>query len=145
MLAAVADPLPGAAQRLAERLDVEAYSDLQAMLDNPAIDAVVIASPARTHAEWVIAAAQVGKHVFCEKPMAITLDEADSAIAAAKRAGVVLQVGFNRRFVSGFAAAIAAVKAGENGTTQLSRSVTRDPLLRDPARLSRRGPSFLKP
>jgi Predicted dehydrogenases and related proteins len=65
--------------------------------------------------------------------MAVTLDEADRAIAAAKSAGVVLQVGFNRRFDSGFAAAIAAVKAGENGTTQLSRSVTRDPKLHDPA------------
>lgn len=133
ILAAVADPLPGAAQRLADRLGVRAFSDLQSMLDDGEIDAVVIASPARTHAEWVIAAARAGKHVFCEKPMAITLEEADRAIAAAKQAGIVLQVGFNRRFVSGFAAAIAAVKEGENGVTQLSRSVTRDPQLRDPA------------
>ncbi|VEI19412.1 Inositol 2-dehydrogenase [Serratia plymuthica] len=132
VLAAVADPLPGAAQRLADRLGVSAFSDLQSMLNDSAIDAVVIASPARTHAEWVIAAARAGKHVFCEKPMAITLEEADRAIAATKQAGVVLQVGFNRRFVSGFAAAIAAVKEGENGVTQLSRSVTRDPQLRDP-------------
>lgn len=133
VLVAVADPLPGTAQRLAERLGVKAYSDLQAMLDDPAIDAVVIASPARTHAQWVVAAAKAGKHVFCEKPMAVTLEEADSAINAANQAGVVLQVGFNRRFVTGFAAAIATVKSGANGTTQLSRSVTRDPQLRDPA------------
>lgn len=133
-LAAVADPLPGAAEKLASTLGVTtAYSDLQALLEDPEIDAVAIAAPARTHAEWVIAAANAGKHVFCEKPMAVTLDEADRAIAAAKRAGVVLQVGFNRRFDSGFAAAIAAVKAGENGTTQLSRSLTRDPGLHDPA------------
>lgn len=133
-LAAVADPLPGAAEKLASTLGVtKAYSDLQALLEDPEIDAVAIAAPARTHAEWVIAAANAGKHVFCEKPMAVTLDEADRAIAAAKRAGVVLQVGFNRRFDSGFAAAIAAVKAGENGTTQLSRSLTRDPGLHDPA------------
>lgn len=133
VLAAVADPLPGAAQRLADRLGVNAFSDLQSMLDDSEIDAVAIASPARTHAEWVIAAVRAGKHVFCEKPMAITLEEADRAIAAAKQADVVLQVGFNRRFVSGFAAAITAVKEGENGVTQLSRSVTRDPQLRDPA------------
>ncbi|MBV4366336.1 Gfo/Idh/MocA family oxidoreductase [Erwinia phyllosphaerae] len=133
-LAAVADPQPGAAAKLAEKLGVEkAYSNLHELLMDAEIDAVVIASPARTHAEWVIAAVSAGKHVFCEKPMAVTLDEADRAIAAAKGAGVVLQVGFNRRFDSGFAAAIAAVKAGENGTTQLSRSVTRDPALRDPA------------
>lgn len=133
-LAAIADPQPGAAQQLADRLGVaKAYSDLHALLQDKEIDAVAIASPARTHAEWVIAAAAAGKHIFCEKPMAVTLDEADRAIAAAKNAGVVLQVGFNRRFDSGFAAAIAAVRAGENGTTQLSRSLTRDPGLRDPA------------
>ncbi|CAI0696572.1 Gfo/Idh/MocA family oxidoreductase [Serratia ficaria] len=133
VLAAVADPMPGAAPDLAARLGVaKAYGDLQNLLDDPEIDAVVIAAPARTHAEWVIAAAQAGKHVFCEKPMAITLEEADRAIAAAERAGVVLQVGFNRRFVGGFAAAIAAIESGENGVTQLSRSVTRDPQLRDP-------------
>ncbi|MDI9223913.1 Gfo/Idh/MocA family oxidoreductase [Pantoea sp. EA-12] len=134
ILAAVADPLPGAAEKLASKLGVtKAYNDLHALLQDPEIDAIAIAAPARTHAEWVIAAANAGKHVFCEKPMAVTLDEADRAIAAAKSAGVVLQVGFNRRFDSGFAAAIAAVKAGENGTTQLSRSVTRDPKLHDPA------------
>ncbi|EJL89954.1 Gfo/Idh/MocA family oxidoreductase [Pantoea sp. GM01] len=135
-LAAVADPQPGAADALTNKLGVaKAYSDLHALLQDPEIEAVAIAAPARTHAEWVIAAAQAGKHVFCEKPMAVTLDEADRAIAAAKSAGVVLQVGFNRRFDSGFAAAIAAVKAGENGTTQLSRSLTRDPGLHDPARI----------
>ncbi|EFE96570.1 oxidoreductase, NAD-binding domain protein [Serratia odorifera DSM 4582] len=133
-LSAVADPQPGAAETLAQRLGItKAYGDLHALLHDPDIDAVAIAAPARTHAEWVIAAAQAGKHVFCEKPMAVTLDEADRAIAAANQAGVVLQVGFNRRFDSGFAAAIAAVKSGENGTTQLSRSITRDPALRDPA------------
>lgn len=133
-LAAVADPFPGAAEKLASRLGVsKAYSDLHALLQDDEIDAIAIAAPARTHAEWVIAAANAGKHVFCEKPMAVTLEEADRAIAAAKQAGVVLQVGFNRRFDSGFAAAIVAVKNGENGTTQLSRSVTRDPGLNDPA------------
>ena len=136
ILAAVADPQPGAADALTNKLGVgKAYSDLHALLQDPEIEAVAIAAPARTHAEWVIAAAKAGKHVFCEKPMAVTLDEADRAIAAAKDAGVVLQVGFNRRFDSGFAAAIAAVKAGENGTTQLSRSLTRDPGLHDPSRI----------
>lgn len=136
ILAAVADPQPGAADALTNKLGVaKAYSDLHALLQDPEIEAVAIAAPARTHAEWVIAAARAGKHVFCEKPMAVTLDEADRAIAAAKAAGVVLQVGFNRRFDSGFAAAIAAVKAGENGTTQLSRSLTRDPGLHDPSRI----------
>ncbi|MFS2221720.1 Gfo/Idh/MocA family oxidoreductase [Pantoea sp. B65] len=134
VLAAVADPVSGAAQHLASSLGVAKYfTDPQAMLDDAGIDAVVIAAPARTHAELVIAAARAGKHVFCEKPMAVTLEEADHAIAAASRAGVVLQVGFNRRFVSGFAAALEEIAAGHIGSVQLSRSVTRDPQLRDPA------------
>ncbi|EPN59096.1 Gfo/Idh/MocA family oxidoreductase, partial [Pseudomonas syringae pv. actinidiae ICMP 19096] len=53
------------------------------MLDDPDLDGVLIAAPARSHAELVISAAQAGKGVFCEKPMAITLEEADRAIAAA--------------------------------------------------------------
>ena len=92
-LTAVADLQPGAAQQLADRLGVEkAYTDIQALLNDSEIDAVAIATPARTHAELVIAAARAGKHVFCEKPMAVTLDEADRAIASAQDAGVVLHI-----------------------------------------------------
>ncbi|MBM7345455.1 Gfo/Idh/MocA family oxidoreductase [Pantoea coffeiphila] len=138
VLAAVVDPVPGSAQKLADQLGVEkAYTDPQALFDDADIDAVAIVSPARTHAELVSAAARAGKHVFCEKPMAVTLEEADSAIAAAREAGVVLQVGFNRRFVGGFAHAIEQIKAGKIGTPQLLRSLTRDPgpFGADPARI----------
>lgn len=132
-LAAVADPVPGAAEKLAAKLGAQkSYTDPQAMLNDPDIDAVVIASPARTHAELVVAAAKAGKGVFCEKPMAVTLEEADKAINAAQSAGVTLQVGFNRRFVSGFAAAYEEIKAGKIGVPQLLRSTTRDPGLGDP-------------
>jgi myo-inositol 2-dehydrogenase/D-chiro-inositol 1-dehydrogenase len=75
--------------------------------------------------------------VFCEKPMAVTLADADRAIAAAEQAGIVLQVGFNRRFAPAFAAARAAIDAGRIGTPQLLRSLTRDPgpFTADPARI----------
>lgn len=132
-LIAVADPVPGAAEKLAAKLGAQkSYTDPQAMLNDPDIDAVVIASPARTHAELVVAAAKAGKGVFCEKPMAVTLEEADKAINAAEEAGVTLQVGFNRRFVSGFTAAYEEIKAGKIGVPQLLRSTTRDPGLGDP-------------
>lgn len=73
-LIAVADPVPGAAEKLAARLGAKkSYTDPQDLLNDPEIDAVVIASPARTHAELVVAAAKAGKGVFCEKPMAVTL------------------------------------------------------------------------
>ena len=91
------------------------------------LQAVAISSPAATHTDLVVAAAQAGKHVFCEKPMALTLDDADRAIRAADDAGVALQVGFNRRFDPDFIAAHDAIVAGSIGTPQMLRSLTRDP------------------
>jgi myo-inositol 2-dehydrogenase / D-chiro-inositol 1-dehydrogenase len=135
-LAAVADPAPGAAHRLADRLGCpQAFTDPGQLLADPAIDAVVIVTPARTHAGLVEAAARAGKAVYCEKPMALSLADADRAIDAACQAGVPLQVGFNRRYDAGFRAARAKITAGAIGTPQLLRSLTRDPKLADPARI----------
>ena len=92
--------------------------DIDTVLARSDVDGVLITAPARTHTDLVIAATEAGKHVFCEKPMAITLADADRAIAAAERAGVVLQVGFNRRFAPAFAAARAAIDAGRIGTPE---------------------------
>jgi myo-inositol 2-dehydrogenase / D-chiro-inositol 1-dehydrogenase len=135
-LAAVADPAPGAAGRLASSLGAaHATADPAELLADPAVQAVVIAAPARFHADLVEAAAGAGKAVFCEKPMAVTLADADRAIAAAEAAGVPLQVGFNRRFDRGFRAAHDLVAAGGLGTPQLLRSLTRDPGIPDPGRV----------
>ena len=123
-LAAVADPRPGAAERLSAP---RTYRDPLDLIADPSIDAVAICSPATSHADLVVAAAQAGKHVFCEKPMALTLDDADRAIDAAHTAGVALQVGFNRRFATDFAAMRARIVDGAIGTPQLLRSLTRDP------------------
>jgi predicted dehydrogenase len=68
-------------------------------LANPNIDAVVLATPHSQHAEQVIAAAVAGKHIHVEKPLTLDRPSAEAAVAAAKRAGVVLAVGFNRRFI----------------------------------------------
>ncbi|MDZ7886174.1 MAG: Gfo/Idh/MocA family oxidoreductase [Mycobacterium sp.] len=123
-LVAVADPVPGAAERFS---GARAYQDPLELIADPDVQAVAICSPANSHADLVAAAAHAGKHVFCEKPMALTLDDADRAIAAAHAAGVALQVGFNRRFAADFAAMRARVDAGDIGTPQLLRSLTRDP------------------
>jgi predicted dehydrogenase len=69
-----------------------------ALLADPAIDAVVLATPHSQHAGQVVAAATARKHVFCEKPFALTKAEADTAVAAARAAGVTLGLGYNRRF-----------------------------------------------
>src|SRR4051794_11126098 len=136
-LAAVADPAPGAAQRLAAEWDgVSAYTSAADMLVDSAVDAVVIAAPARFHAELVVAAAEGGKAVFCEKPVALALDDLDRALDAVQTAGVVFQVGFNRRFAPDWAAARALIDEGRLGTPRLLRSVTRDPGGFDPSRVA---------
>jgi myo-inositol 2-dehydrogenase/D-chiro-inositol 1-dehydrogenase len=99
------------------------------------VDAVVIAAPSRFHADLVVAAANAGKDVFCEKPMALSLADADRAIDAARAAGVVLQIGFNRRFSPDWAAARALLDNGQLSTPRLLRSVTRDPGGFDPSRV----------
>jgi myo-inositol 2-dehydrogenase / D-chiro-inositol 1-dehydrogenase len=137
-LAAVVDPAPGAAERLAASLGTAtATTDVAQVLADDSVEAVLIAAPARAHADLVVAAVEAGKAVFVEKPMALTLADADRAIAAARAAGVVLQVGFNRRFDRGWEDAHALVLAGGIGTPQLLRSLTRDPAggLTEPARI----------
>lgn len=127
-LAAVADPAPGAAEALATELGVPRYTlDPTDVLADPEIDGVVIASPAAFHAGLVTRAAAAGKHVFCEKPAGVTLEELDAALAAVEAAGVEFQIGFNRRFSADFAEAKAGIARGDIGTPQLMRSLTRDP------------------
>jgi myo-inositol 2-dehydrogenase / D-chiro-inositol 1-dehydrogenase len=130
-LVMVADPRPSAARTLADRFGAEAAADPAALLDAD-LDAVVIAASSQAHSDLIVAAAAAGKAVFCEKPASMTLAEADRALAAVAEAGVILQVGFNRRFAADFRAAHDAVAAGAVGAVQLLRSLTRDPGLADP-------------
>lgn len=133
-LAAVADPAPGVAERLAASLGCQkATLEPVELLADPSIQAVVIAAPPSVHADLIEAAAGAGKAVFCEKPMALTLEDAERAIEAARAAGVPLQVGFNRRFAADFRAAHDLVTSGRVGKPQLMRSLTRDPALADPS------------
>lgn len=131
-LVMVADPAAGAAERLARELGAEATSDPQELIDDPRVEAVAITCASTAHADLVVAAAHAGKAVFVEKPMALTLGDADRAIAACHEADVVLQVGFNRRVAADFAAARQVVVDGGIGTPQLMRSLTRDPGLVNP-------------
>ncbi|HEU5485327.1 MAG TPA: Gfo/Idh/MocA family oxidoreductase [Microlunatus sp.] len=136
-LVAVADPSPGVASRMAADFGAAAaYTDATDVFADPSVDAVVIAAPARFHADLVVAAARAGKAVFCEKPGALTLNDLDRALDAVRTAGVVLQVGFNRRFAPDWAAARRLIDDGTVGTPRLLRSVTRDPGGFDPARVA---------
>jgi myo-inositol 2-dehydrogenase / D-chiro-inositol 1-dehydrogenase len=136
-LVAVADPAPGTAAKLAAEWEAPAaYTDPAAAFADPAVDAVVIAAPARFHADLIVGAAQAGKAVFCEKPAALEIADLDRALEAVRAADVVLQVGFNRRFAPDWAAARALLDRGVLGTPRLLRSVTRDPGGFDPSRVA---------
>ncbi len=137
-LVAIADPAPGAAAGLAAKLGVESsYTDVADLLAHPDLDAVIIATPARFHTNILVQAAEAGKAIFCEKPMALTLEDADRAIAAPRSAGAPLQVGFNRRWDQAFSEGRTAIVGGKIGAPQLLRSLTRDPgpFGADPARI----------
>ncbi len=88
----------------------------EALLADPAIDAVVLATPHSMHAGQVIAAAAAGKHVFCEKPFTLTKREAEAAVAAVQKAGVTLGLGYNRRFHPEMARLRERIRSGELGT-----------------------------
>ncbi|MEH0111116.1 Gfo/Idh/MocA family oxidoreductase [Tersicoccus sp. MR15.9] len=127
-LTAIADPAADPAEALAAELGVaRVTADPADLAADPDIDAVVIAGPARFHAELAIAAARAGKHVFCEKPASVDLEEFARVEEAVADAGVHWQIGFNRRYAADFLAARRDVAAGVVGTPQLLRSLTRDP------------------
>jgi predicted dehydrogenase len=88
----------------------------EALLADPAIDAVVLATPHSTHAGQVIAAAAAGKHVFCEKPFTLSKRDAEAAVAAVQKAGVTLGLGYNRRFHPEMAKLRERIGSGELGT-----------------------------
>lgn len=127
-LTAIADPNIESAQNLARELGAaKVTASADDILADPEIDAVIIASPARFHSTLIAQAATAGKHVFCEKPAGQSLAELDAALAAVDQAGVLFQIGFNRRYADDFKAAKKDLAAGVAGTPQLLRSLTRDP------------------
>jgi myo-inositol 2-dehydrogenase/D-chiro-inositol 1-dehydrogenase len=125
---AVADVNLSAARQLAGRFGIATATDnADEIFDDPHIDAVVICSVTSTHAPFIIQAAAAGKHIFCEKPIALNLAEIDRALAAVEQAGVKLQIGFNRRFDANFARVRQAVTSGEIGQPALLHIISRDP------------------
>ena len=98
-LVMVADTFEETARECAERYSIPYFvQDYHAILDHPNIQAVVICSSIDTHAQIIEEEAQAGKHIFCEKPIALDLPSIDRALDSVERCGVKLQIGFNRRF-----------------------------------------------
>ncbi len=123
----VHDAHPESAREVAETLGVVAAADVEELLSASDVDAVAICTSTDTHADLIVAAAEAGKAIFCEKPVSLDLAAVDCALAAVDAAGVPFQIGFNRRFDPAHAAVAAAVAEGEVGTPQLARITSRDP------------------
>ena len=127
-LVAVSDIFAEAAHKLAAELSIPAaYEDHRRILEDNRIDAVLICSSTDTHAQLIEEAAQAGKQMFCEKPIALDLQKIDRALAEVDRAGVKLMIGFNRRFDPNFRRVREIVAAGEIGQPQILRITSRDP------------------
>lgn len=127
-LVAVADIFLEAAEKVAADFQIPAaYQDYRSIMGDESIEAVVICSSTDTHAQIIEEAAATGKHIFCEKPIALDLGAIDRALSAVEEAGVKLQIGFNRRFDPNFQRVREAVVSGKIGEPHLLRITSRDP------------------
>ena len=133
MIAAVVDPVEEVAQNAAKSLGIDTYylSHEQA-LENEKIDAYVIVSPTKFHKDIVCSIAARKKHIFCEKPMAMTVEECGTMIKAAQENKVKLQIGFMRRFDSSFMRSKQMIEDGMIGDIIMVRSNTRGPSVPKP-------------
>lgn len=126
-LAGVYDVVPAAAQEVAEHLGVPAAASADELVRDASTDAVAICTSPDTHVDLIVTAAKAGRSIFCEKPIALDLKRVDEVLLDVDRAGVVLHIGFNRRFDPAHNAVRDAVAAGEIGELHLLRVTSRDP------------------
>jgi scyllo-inositol 2-dehydrogenase (NAD+) len=126
-LVAVADVALTQARKVAAELEIEhAFGSLEDMLERDDIDAVVIATPDKFHAQNICMAAAAGKHVLCEKPLALNLADAHAALEAIAKGGVHLQIGFMRHYDPAYLSAKRRIEAGEIGEPTIFKSIGRD-------------------
>lgn len=107
---------PEKARDYATAKGIRLLDGYDAVIADPAVKAVVLATPHRQHAAQVIQAAKAGKHVFVEKPFCLAKADAEAAVAACREAGVVMALGHNRRFLPAVAGMKAMLEAGQIGT-----------------------------
>jgi scyllo-inositol 2-dehydrogenase (NAD+) len=126
-LVAIADVAAQRAKQVAEELEIEhAFGSIDEMVQRKDIDAVVIATPDKFHAQAIRVAAGAGKNILCEKPLAITLEDGEAALREVSRAKVRLQMGFMRHYDPAYAAAKKRIESGEIGTPIVFKSIGRD-------------------
>ncbi|MBS1881896.1 MAG: Gfo/Idh/MocA family oxidoreductase [Actinobacteria bacterium] len=141
-LAGVVDPLDELATNAGRRFRVPSYPDFASALKENDCDAVLIAAPTPSHVELSLAAAEAGRHIFCEKPVSFDPDSIRRVIDVCAAAGVLFQVGFHRRFDPDWSVAAARVHAGDAGSIQFYRASFRDMAPPPPGFLSTSGGLF---
>ena len=125
---AIADVFVEEAKKIGERFGVDAVSaDYKDILSNPEVEAVVICSPTDMHAQHIIDSAKAGKHIFCEKPLDLSLEKILEILKTVEKEGVKLMVGFNRRYDPNYAKVQQMVKAGKIGVPHILKITSRDP------------------
>ena len=122
----VSDPVPAAAAELAHKLGAEVAS-IETVLADQSVDAVAICSSTDTHSDLITRAAAAGKHIFCEKPVDLSVSRAIACAEAVKAAGVSCMIGFQRRFDPTFNDASRRLQAGEIGNPEMLIITSRDP------------------
>jgi predicted dehydrogenase len=140
-LVAVVDAVEHLAQNVAADLGVAWWTSVEELLFNAPVDGVVLAAPSELHPELVKLVAAAGTHVFCEKPLGVDSEACADAVAAARAAGVGLQVGFQRRFDRDWRALKSALDGGSLGTLELFRCSHRN--ARPPEAVARLGSIFV--
>src|SRR5687768_6834555 len=126
-LHAVADVRADAAESVRAQFGAtKAYPDFNDLVQDKAVDAIVVMTPTKLHKEVVLAAADAKKPIFCEKPLALSLADAQAMQAAVARSGVFFQLGFMRRFDAGYAAAKKKIDAGAIGKPCVFKSTSKD-------------------
>jgi myo-inositol 2-dehydrogenase/D-chiro-inositol 1-dehydrogenase len=125
---AIADINLDAANEVAKEFGIKnVFNNYSGVINHPEVEAVVICSPTDTHAEYIVAAAKAGKHIFCEKPVDLSLEVIQDALDSVEKAGVQLMVGFNRRFDPNFSKLKQLVEDGKIGDPHILKITSRDP------------------
>ena len=128
VVVAIADVNLDSANEVAKMFGIASvFSNHMDVINHPEVEAVVICSPTDTHARYIVDAAKAGKHIFCEKPVDLSLDIIKGAIKAVTTAGVKLMVGFNRRFDPNFLKIKQLVLDGKIGDPHILKITSRDP------------------
>jgi len=125
---AIADVFVEEAKKVGKQYGVDTISaDYKDILSNPEVEAVVICSPTDTHAQYIIDSAEAGKHIFCEKPIDLSLEKIMEILKTVEKEGVKLFVGFNRRYDPNFAKVQQMVSTGKIGEPHILKITSRDP------------------